>query len=124
MLPIAAVVAALDPEIAAKNMAEITVTSPKPPRARPTRACAKLISRPDIPDDSIRAPARMKNGMAANGKESIPANIRCTRLCSGMPEVCIDTIDVIPRAIAIGTPAESRRSNTKPIPIGGILVSF
>ena len=77
--PIAAVVAALEPEMAAKNIAESTVTMPNPPGNRPTSDCAKSIRRREMPDASINAPDRMKKGIAARGKLSSPANMRCAR---------------------------------------------
>jgi hypothetical protein len=123
MVPIAAVVAALEPEMAAKNIAEITVTRPRPPRARPTRAWAKLMRRPEMPAASMTAPARTKNGMAASGKESRPANMRWTSACSGIPELCMKTTAVMPSAIAIGTPTENRRISTTAIRAGDMTVT-
>ena len=62
--PIAATVAGEDPEMAAKNIHERTVTIPNPPSTLPITLIAKLTMRLDIPPDSIRKPARINSGIA------------------------------------------------------------
>tara|TARA_E500000318_G_scaffold95458_1_gene95260 strand:- start:847 stop:1092 length:246 start_codon:yes stop_codon:yes gene_type:complete len=67
--PIAAVVAAPDPEMAAKNSEVTMATIAKPPVILPTRVLEKSTRRRDIPPLCIKEPARMKKGIAINGKE-------------------------------------------------------
>ena len=72
--PKAAVVATPEPEMAAKNMDVTTTTIPKPPVNEPTKALANRTNRVAIPPFSINVPAKMKNGIAINGNESIDVN--------------------------------------------------
>lgn len=72
--PTAAVVAGPEPEMAPKNMQVMTVTMARPPVRWPTRESKNSTSRLDRPPPSIRAPDRMKKGMAIRGKESQEAN--------------------------------------------------
>ena len=73
--PMVATVAAEEPEMAPKNAQAKTVTIAKPPRRWPTKESAKPIRRGDKPPPSIRAPARIKVGMAIRGKESQAVNM-------------------------------------------------
>ena len=70
MPPIAAVVAAEEPEMAAKNMQPTTATRARPPGNRPTRELMKLTSLSEMPPWLISVPERMKKGTAMKGKES------------------------------------------------------
>ena len=85
--PIAETVAGPEPEIAAKNMQAKTVTIAKPPVINPTRLSAKLTNLREIPPLHIKAPARMKNGMASRGKESSPVTDFCARIIIGISVV-------------------------------------
>ena len=76
VLPTAITVAGLDPEMAEKNIALVTVVTPKPPVTGRINALAKSINRRDMPPRAIRFPANMKNGMAINGNLSIPEKNR------------------------------------------------
>ena len=53
-------------------MQVMTVTIARPPVRWPTRESKNSPSRLDRPPPSIRAPDRMKKGMAIRGKESTP----------------------------------------------------
>src|SRR5688500_7335623 len=72
-LPIAAASATEEPEISLWIMVATTVTMARPPRMKPTRLLARLTRRRDMPDVSIRPPARMKSGIASSGKLEAPA---------------------------------------------------
>ncbi|BDF79294.1 hypothetical protein CE91St28_20880 [Pyramidobacter piscolens] len=76
MLPIAAVVAAEDPEMAAKNMHATIDTIPSPPWQAPRNELARAMSRLDMPPCSMRLPDRIKNGTAMKGKESVAVKRR------------------------------------------------
>ena len=70
--PMADTVAGPEPEMAAKNMQASTVTMARPPTMKPTRLSARLTSLLEMPPLHIRAPARMKKGIARSGNESSP----------------------------------------------------
>ncbi|MPM95263.1 hypothetical protein SDC9_142417 [bioreactor metagenome] len=74
--PMAAVVAAPEPDIAAKNIQATIDTRPRPPDIQPIRVFAKLINLLDIPPLSIRLPASIKKGTAIKGKESVAVKRR------------------------------------------------
>ena len=69
-LPTAAVSAAVEPEIPAKNMAATMLIMESPPLICPTRLDEKEIRRREIPPCSINPPERMKNGMAIRENDS------------------------------------------------------
>ena len=75
--PMAAVVAAEDPEMAAKNMPATQTTWARPPQSEPTMDCAKLTRRLVTPPADMKDPASMKKGTAMKEKESIPV----VRIC-------------------------------------------
>ena len=62
--PTAAVSAAAEPEMPAKNMAETTVTAASPPGSQPTKALARSIRRLLMPPFSMISPAYMNSGTA------------------------------------------------------------
>ena len=76
--PIANVVATLEPDTAAKIMHVSTQVAASPPWIPPTIDFANSTSRCEMPPDSIRLPARMKNGIAASGNLLIAPNISLT----------------------------------------------
>ena len=78
-IPTAAVVAGPDPEIAPKNRQASTVALARPPVAGPAKASATFTNRFEIPEYSIRAPARINAGNAMIGKESTEVYATCTR---------------------------------------------
>lgn len=101
--PIADTVAGPEPEMAAKNMQAKTVTIAKPPVINPTRLSAKLTSLREIPPLHIKAPARMKKGIASRGKESSPVTDFCARIIIGISVVAhIQTPVAKPRVIPMG----------------------
>jgi hypothetical protein len=69
--PIAATVAAFDPDRAAKKAEDNIEIPPKPPRKCPTKAPANLTSLFETPPQVINSPASIKKGMANKGKESL-----------------------------------------------------
>jgi hypothetical protein len=70
----AAASATEEPEISLWIRVATTVTIASPPRMNPTRLLARLTSRWEIPDVSMRPPARMKSGIASSGKLDAPEN--------------------------------------------------
>ena len=70
--PMAEASAIEEPEIPEKKISETTTTNPSPPLICPTRFRANRTSRCEMPPCSIKPPARMKRGMARNGKVSMP----------------------------------------------------
>ena len=101
----AAVSATAEPEMPAKNIEATTATWARPPAIQPTRQLEKRTRRADMPPVSIRAPARMKNGIAMIGNESMPAKMRWTA-SSGTRNPVIHSTARAPRqsAKAIGMP--------------------
>ena len=73
--PTAAAVAALEPEIAAKNAQVTTATIASPPEIWPNKLLHKFTRRLEIPPELIRLPASTKNGIAKRVKLPLPANI-------------------------------------------------
>ena len=84
MDPIAATVAGLEPDKAAKKAEAITVMMPNPPGSEPTSDLAKSTNRRDMPPVSMNPPAIMKKGIAMNGNESTAVNIRCATTSGGV----------------------------------------
>ena len=74
-VPSAATSATAEPEISAKNIDEPTVTIDSPPRMKPSRAVARLISRRAIDDAFMMPPAKTNSGTASSGKSVAPWNI-------------------------------------------------
>src|SRR5690242_13816939 len=62
--PSAATSATADPEISAKNSDAPIDTCASPPRIQPNSAPAKAISRREMPEAFMIAPARMNSGIA------------------------------------------------------------
>ncbi len=103
--PRAATSATADPEISAKNRDAPMLTIESPPRTNPNSAEAKAISRREIPDAFMMAPARMKSGMAMRGKVVAPSNSTTAIEASpaGPDVTTMATTATTPRATAIGT---------------------
>jgi hypothetical protein len=78
--PMAKVVATEEPETAAKIMQVSTQVMGKPPWMPPTMLLENSMSRREMPPVSIRLPARMKKGIAANGNLLIELNISLTEI--------------------------------------------
>ena len=70
--PSAAMSATAEPEISAKNIDAPTDTCARPPRIQPNSADATAISRCEMPDAFMIAPARMNSGIASSGKLVAP----------------------------------------------------
>ena len=123
VLPRAAVVAAEEPEMAAKNIPATDTVWARPPVNAPTRDWEKLTSRLVTPPADMKAPASMKNGTAMNEKESIPENIIWDTMTSGlsMKKTRIAAVDRQSEN-ATGTPSAVRRRN-KPSRTYSMIVS-
>ena len=101
MEPIAAVVAAAEPDSAPKNAEATTITWARPPAIQPTRQSAKRTIRLDIPPTSISFPASMKKGIAIRVKESTEAYVLWANVATFIP---------LPSIIsAVGSPMETTR---------------
>ncbi len=76
MAPMAAVVAAEEPEMAPKNIAASVETMANPPATLPTKRFANVTSFFETPPSVMMFPARMKKIRARRGKELIPPTMR------------------------------------------------
>ena len=114
MAPMALVAAAAEPVIAANTTLETTTTIDRPPRAQPMSRLEKSTRALDMPQPSISAPARMKNGMAMRENESSPPKI-LEGIISRALGICAATAAKLPRPMetAIGTPRMSRIRKTQ-----------
>ena len=70
--PSAATSATAEPEISAKNSEAPMDTCARPPRTQPNSADANAISRREMPEAFMIAPARMNSGIASSGKLVAP----------------------------------------------------
>ena len=118
--PMAAVSAAVEPEIPEKKISETIETIPRPFLKWPTRALARLTSLSEIPPVSIKAPARMNRGTARRGKESHPVKIFWGRMTRGIfPFNRRPKIEARPMLKAIGMlmAIKARKARLRIIPI-------
>ena len=81
--PMAETSATVEPEIPEKMYSATTTAIERPPRIHPTSTWARRTRRTAMPPVSIRAPARMKRGIASRTKESTPSKICFTTTVSG-----------------------------------------
>src|SRR2546427_2818660 len=72
MDPSAAASATAEPEISAKNMEVTMVTCASAPRTKPKMAEESAISRREMPEAFMIAPAKTNSGMAMSGKLVAP----------------------------------------------------
>src|SRR5258705_7184402 len=70
--PSAAASATAEPEISAKNIEVTMVTWARAPRMKPSSAEESAMSRREMPDAFMIAPAKTKSGMAISGKLVAP----------------------------------------------------
>ena len=105
MVPSAAASATAEPEISAKKSDVTIVTWARAPRTNPKTAEESAISRREMPDAFMIAPARMKSGMAINGKLVEPVYMTSGTFASaGMPPVWRMAMSATTAsAMAIGT---------------------
>ena len=75
ILPMAAVVAGQEPEMAAKIMEARMAAMDKPPLIPPTSRLAKFTNRLEMPPVAMTLPARMKKGIAIREKEFTEVNM-------------------------------------------------
>src|SRR5690625_1153866 len=101
--PIAAVVAAADPDKDENNIVLNTVEDPNPPLNQPIRAFAKFIRRFAIPPPCITLPANIKNGIASKTVLSIPSKTCCPTILNEVPFICSDQMEDKPSATPTGT---------------------
>src|SRR5678815_846324 len=85
-------------------MVATTVTIAKPPRMKPTKLLARFTSRSEIPEVSMRPPAKIKSGMASSGKLEAPEKrFRGTTLRDAVPFQMRRMIAEMERANPMGT---------------------
>jgi|SRR6056297_2617206 len=112
-VPTAAVVAALEPEIAAKKADANTATNHSPPLKNPKIESANWTSFSDIFPCDKRSPAKIKKGTATKGNESHPANILCGKTINEISWVKSTVKEVNPIAIETGIPIKRQIKNIK-----------
>src|SRR5262252_8338785 len=89
--PSAAMSATAEPEISAKNIDAPIDTCASPPRIQPKSDEANAISRREIPDAFMIAPAKMKSGMASSGKLVAPLYVTMATF-GRIAQPCVTTI--------------------------------
>ena len=104
-IPTAAVVAGPEPEIAPKNMQAKIAAAEMPPVTGPAKLSASVTSRFDMPDASIKAPARINAGKAINGKEPTELKAICTSLIGLSPKNKNDASAATPSEAITGAPS-------------------
>src|SRR5699024_5795828 len=120
--PTAAVSATPTPVTPPKKKLVITVIWDNPPRICPTNADAKFTKRVVI-DNPINSPARIKNGIAIRGNDSIPLNTLDPIVISSARSPLINSVIAppIPKLKATGTPIISE-TNTEITKIHNITI--
>ena len=105
MVPSAATPATAEPEISAKNIEAPIVTIDRPPRTKPKQAEVNAISRREMLDAFMMAPARMNSGMASSGKLEAPSNMTSAMFgrLLGPWMIRMAALATMPSATAIGT---------------------
>ena len=111
MVPIAAVVAGAEPEIAAKMQAETTVTCPMPPGRWRTSTSATRISFCDRPPADMISPASMKNGIANRLNDWVAPIRVCASSTDSMSATSSTAAVIKSSAMANGKPAISSTAN-------------
>src|SRR5438034_6254197 len=113
--PNAAMSATAEPEISAKNIEAPIDTCASPPRAQPNNDEANAISRREMPDAFMIAPARMNKGIASSGKLVAPLYATIARFGRMLKPwlVTIAATATMPSATAIGT-LNTTSANTAP----------
>jgi hypothetical protein len=112
-VPTAAVVAAPEPDIAAKNMDANTETADNPPLILPIHASAKATSIFDISPLASKSPAKIKKGIATKENESDEANKRCTTIKRFTSPAISTTTPATATEKAMGTPNARHPKNVK-----------
>src|SRR5256885_15953078 len=82
MDPSAAASATAEPEISAKNIEVTMVTCARAPRTKPSSAEERAMSRREIPDAFMIAPANTNRGIAMRGKLVAPVYMTMGTLAS------------------------------------------
>ena len=106
MDPSAAASATAEPEISAKNIEVTMVTCASAPRMKPSSAEESAMSRREIPEAFMIAPAKTNSGMAMSGKLVAPVYITIGTLesCPTPPVCTMATRATTASATAMGTP--------------------
>jgi len=76
MAPMAAAVAGLDPEIAAKMAQAAIVTTARPPGRCPTQVRRQAMRYLEMPPWDMTTPANTNEGIASSGGDKSAANMR------------------------------------------------
>ena len=97
---------------------------PSPPRSQPTSARAKSTSACDMPQRSIRVPAKMKDGIASSTQFCEPPTRLEGSISSGKPPVTRPTMPAMPRAKTIGMEHARRRTKTKAVRASSIALTL
>src|SRR5438034_6256147 len=82
MAPMAETSAIVDPEMPEKKYSASTTDMPSPPRTHPTSTLARSTSAYDIPQRSMRLPAKTKVGLARSTQCWVPATRLDGSFCS------------------------------------------
>jgi hypothetical protein len=103
--------ATLEPQMAPKNMPEMTQTMANPPHQCPTRQLARLIKYRELPPFSINWAVRVKNGMASKVNPPRELYITSGTIRTGMGEKKVNiTSAVIPKVRKMGRPEKSKKA--------------
>src|SRR5450830_188069 len=103
IVPMAKVVATDEPDTDAKIMQVSTQVIGRPPCTPPTRLLAKSTRRREMPPVSMMLPARIKNGMAANGNLLMALNISFTEINMWALDAWMPRIEASPMDTATET---------------------
>ncbi len=118
--PMADTSATVEPEIPEKMYSATTTAIESPPRIQPTSTWARRTRRTAMPPVSMKAPARMKSGIASSTNESTPSKICLTITVSGYSPLHQRPMKpATPMTKATGIP--SRRRTTKETAMIGIM---
>ena len=113
--PSAETSATAEPEISAKNIDAPIDTIASPPRMKPSIAEAKAISRREMPEAFMIAPARMNSGIAMQREvgRAVVEDDRQVRAAIATPcDVTIATTATMPSDTAIGTSMSTSASTS------------
>src|SRR5919202_1763293 len=111
MAPIADTSAIVDPEIPEKKYSASTTDIPRPPRTDPTSARARSTSAYDIPQRSMRLPAKTNVGMASSTQLWEPATRLDGSFWSENPPATNPAKPAIPSEKTIGSETAVRTRN-------------
>ncbi len=96
-----------EPDTPPKNSEASTLICARPPRALPTSAAAKAISRSEMPPRIISSPAKTNSGIAISEVELAPAAVCSTTTPLGSPRYSTVSSEDVISENATGTPSSS-----------------